>query len=95
MTTEIEPGALLPAMLILQEPFHVTTVEPHPGHSSGKAATYEVLELIGTSRSTFDRLIMAGRFPAPVQLGSTNRWLESEVATFSEQLKAARAAKRA
>ena len=46
----------------------------------------EVLQRCGISNSTLHRLINAGNFPAPIQLGPRSvAWVESEVILWIEQ----------
>lgn len=44
-----------------------------------------VLQLVGLSRSSVYARIQAGTFPAPIKMGHSSGWIESEVQGWIEQ----------
>lgn len=55
----------------------------------------EVMDRVGLSKATVYKRIHDGDFPAPVHLGSTSRWVESEIdAWIQEQIETRNAAAR-
>jgi predicted DNA-binding transcriptional regulator AlpA len=41
-----------------------------------------VLDLLGTSRSSFYALVRTGEFPPPIKRGRASRWRQSEVDAY-------------
>jgi prophage regulatory protein len=53
----------------------------------------DLVELTALSRATIYRLMNAGKFPTPIQIGGANRWPAGELAQFIESRKATRGPK--
>jgi len=50
-------------------------------------AIKELEIFLGISRPTIYRLVAAGKFPKPIRIGRSTRWLWSEVDRYIKQLK--------
>ena len=46
----------------------------------------EVYEIVGFKQSKLRHMVIAGEFPAPMKLGNRNRWKQSVVYKWVEEL---------
>jgi predicted DNA-binding transcriptional regulator AlpA len=52
----------------------------------------DVAEMVGVSVRQIWRLVAGNKFPQPVHVGHSARWLRSDVETYLDKLKGARVA---
>lgn len=50
----------------------------------------DVLDRVGLKRSKFYAMVKKGEFPAPIKIGDTSVWPDSEVREWQQQKMAAR-----